>query len=688
MHTQFTIDQDGIAHLELNHNQHHVNVLDQQMINEVLEHFHEVITNNDVVGLLISSAKKSFIAGVDLSLLGAIDQKEPAEFRDFLMRIHQAMIQLETSSKPVVTVINGTTLGGGLELALCANHIIGHQDKPAQIGFPEIRLGIFPGMGGSVRAPRLIGLQHALEMIFKGKIINMNQAHQLGLIHQLSSDPITDAKIWIKNHPHATHPCYDEKNLRSLNPYHPKSTMIFAAANQLIRKDTWDCYPNAQFALQTIYESLQLPMPQALQIEANYFTDILFRQNSQAIIKTLFIDKKRLDKGAHSPLPVEKTFHKIGIVGAGFMGAEIAYACLSRGMEVNLIDIKPEILEKAKETITNLNEKALRYQKTSTATNILLGKLITSCDYDGLLDCQLVIEAVFEDRAIKKSTLEKIDLAVSDQTIIASNTSTLPISSLAEYVSGPHRFLGIHFFSPVHKMQLVELIYGEKTNDHTMACAIDFVKKINKTSITVQDGRGFFTTRVVISYLSEGMRLLKEGVAPAMIENAGKAIGMPVGPLALADEIALDLAYKIRKQTIIDEGSNWQDDGIGEVLNFMVEEQQRLGRKSKAGFYDYSAQNEKKLWAGLSHFQTEQSALGFDVIKDRLLFRQLIEVKNLVSEGIIIDPAQINVGAILGFGFCPWTGGPMAYLKQIGTTTLNAKSATLTKNFGHRFTIK
>ena len=684
MHSQLNILENGIAKLTLDHQTHPVNVLDEILLNEILAHFDHVVSNPSIKGLIIHSNKSSFIAGVDLSLLGSIDPDQPQKFKQLLLKIHTSMIALEKCPKPVVCVLNGTALGGGLELALCANRIIGLENATGAIGFPEIKLGIFPGMGGSVRTPRLIGLQNALEIIFKGKMLNMVQAHQMGLIHAISSAPLLDAETWILENPSVLHPCLDENKRRTLSPYHPKSNMIFAAASHLIRQDTWDNYSNAEAALQTIYETTQVDLWTALNIEANYFSKILHQPNTQQVIKTLFIDKKRLDQLAHSPIMLDKRFMKIGVVGAGFMGSKITYAALSSGLEVILIDNQSNQLTKAKEIISNLNEKALKYGKTNRSTQSLLEQVTLSDSYDDLLECELVIEAVFENRAIKKDVLHQINLHVGDHCIIASNTSTLPITSLAQYVSQPQRFMGIHFFSPVHKMQLVEMIWGEKTNDHTMASALTLAKRLRKTPICVNDGRGFYTTRVVISYLAEGMRLLDEGYDPAMIEHAGKAIGMPVGPLALADEIALDLALNIREQTIKDEGENWQDDGIGSVLQWMVTTHQRMGRKSGGGFYDYPDQGKKSLWPHLSHFKKDIPE-DFNEVKDRLLFRQLVEVQSIIHAGILTDPSQINVGAILGFGFCPWSGGPHALIKSLGQDGFHQKANELASKYGSRF---
>ena len=687
MHSQLHIEGSGIAILTLDHQSHPVNVLDTVLLDEVLNHFDHVVSNPSIKGLIIHSNKDSFIAGVDLSLLGSIDPDHPEIFKTLLLKIHTSMVALEKCPKPVVCLINGTTLGGGLELALCANHIIGLEGATGAIGFPEIKLGIFPGMGGSVRTPRLIGLQNAFELIFKGKLLNLQQAHALQLVHEISKDPMTAAKQWIIDHPRVTHPCLDESKRRGLSPYHPKSNMMFIAASHLIRQDTWDNYPNAEAALQTIYETTQVDLWSALHIEATYFSKILHQPTTQQVIKTLFIDKKRLDQLDHSPMHSSSKFMKIGVVGAGFMGSEIAYAALSAGLHVTLIDHDSSQLERAKDMISSLNEKALKYGKTLTNTSQLIQQLTLTDHYEGLLDCELVIEAVFENRAVKQEVLHKINLHVGDHCIIASNTSTLPITSLAQYVSDPQRFLGIHFFSPVHKMQLIELIWGEQTDKHTMARALAFTKLLRKTPICVGDGRGFYTTRVVISYLSEGMRLLDEGHCPALIEHAGKAIGMPVGPLALADEIALDLALNIREQTIKDEGSNWQDDGIGPVLHWMVHTNQRQGRKSQGGFYDYPHDGQKKLWPGLCHFKKDIPQ-NFDSVKDRLLFRQLVEVRAIMDAGILTDPSQINVGAILGFGFCPWSGGPHAMMTSLGDEYVMQKTQELTHHYGARFKIK
>ena len=491
MRTEFKIDDNQIAILTLNHPQKSVNILDEIMIEEIIAHLDRFVTDAHIKGLILTSAKSSFIAGVDLSLLGGMQDQTPVKFRDFLMRIHQSMRAVEKSHKPFVAAINGTVLGGGLELCLGADYRIAANQPKSQIGFPEMKLGIFPGMGGSVRLPRLIGLQTGLEIMLKGQVFDFNKAKMFGIIHEIVEEKvlIDQAKAWILNNTHVQNPLNDLKNFRHLNPFHPKTINILMGANSILRSQTKDLYPNSQIALQSIYETLTLDMDQALALEANYFTHCLFDPRAQAMIKTLFLDRQMLASGKHAPLKLDSKTQKVIVVGAGFMGSGIALACAVNQINVVLIDQNKDLLDKALIKIKEIIEKGIRNKKIHERISEIMERIHVTSQWEHFPDAQIAIEAVYEDRAVKKSVLQKIEQHVSDDCLIASNTSTLPISSLAVYLSRPERFAGIHFFSPVHLMQLVEIIQGEKSDDKTITMAVNFVKQIKKVSIIVNDGR-------------------------------------------------------------------------------------------------------------------------------------------------------------------------------------------------------
>jgi 3-hydroxyacyl-CoA dehydrogenase/enoyl-CoA hydratase/3-hydroxybutyryl-CoA epimerase len=466
--------------------------------------------------------------------------------------------------------------------------------------------------------------------------------------------------------------------------------MVFTPANAIYRRETYDNYPAARAIMQVVYEGLQLPMDQALRVESRWFAKILRSPEAAAMIRSLFVSMQEINKGARRPADVPaKKFKTIGVLGAGFMGAGIAYVSALAGIEVVLVDRDPESAEKGKAHSEKLlTDQISRGRTTAEQRDAVLARIKPTADFVALKDCELIIEAVFEDRKVKDEVIARAQNVIGDNAIFASNTSTLPITSLAESFKDRARFIGIHFFSPVDRMNLVEINLGKKTGDVALAAAFDYVRAIRKTPIVVNDSRGFYTSRVVGTYLREGHLMLEDGVPPAMIENAGRMAGMPVGPLALNDEVAVDLAWKILKATEADLGPKAVDPRQKALLEEMVEKRGRLGRKNSKGFYDYPQGGPKRLWPGLVELQPKKldpDTLDVADLKTRLLAMQALETARCIEEGVLVDVREADVGSILGFGFAPFAGGTISYIDGMGTKAFVDLCNRLAKQYGDRF---
>ena len=568
-------------------------------------------------------------------------------------------------------------------------------DPKTRVGLPEIKVGLFPGGGGTQRVARLMQTGDALQMLFKGEQIRPAMAKSMGLVHEVAGkdEIVAKAKAWILAGGSAVAP-WDVPKFKapSGKVYSAAGMMIWPPANAIYRRETHDNYPAAKAILASVYEGLQLPMDLGLKVESRYFAMILRTKEAAAMIRTLFISMGELNKGARRPKDVPATsLKKVGVVGAGFMGAGVAYVTANAGLEVVLVDQSSEAAEKGKAYAHALITGQINKGRAKTADrDALLARITTSADYADLADCDLVIEAVFEDPRVKAEVIAKVEAVIGPDTIFASNTSTLPISGLAKASSRPEAFVGIHFFSPVEKMMLVEIIKGEATGDRALATALDYVRTVKKTPIVVNDARGFFANRCVGAYILEGHKMLNEGVPPAMIENAGKMAGMPVGPLSLNDEVALDLGLKIAKATEAQLGPDAVDPAQKALLVELVETQGRLGRKNKKGFYDYPEGAPKRLWPGLKDLQPtrlDPDTLDIAELKHRLLVVQALEAARTVGEGVITDPREADVGSILGFGFAPFTGGALSYIDFMGAKEFVALAEGLEAKHGRRFAV-
>ncbi len=704
---RFETDADGVALATWDMPDRSMNVITEAVMDELAHIIETVAGDAAVKGCVITSGKDNFSGGADLTMLQGLGRayerlkaeagEEAAMTRFFeeSRRLSLLFRRLETCGKPFAAAISGICLGGAFELALACHHRVVSDDPKTRVGLPEIKVGLFPGGGGTQRVARLMQTGDALQMLFKGEQIRPLMARNMGLVHAVAGkdEIVAQAKAWILGGGSAVAP-WDVPKFKapSGKVYSPAGMMIWPPANAIYRRETHDNYPAAKAILASVYEGLQLPMDLALKVESRYFAMILRTTEAQAMIRTLFISMGELNKGARRPKDVPPTeLRKVGVVGAGFMGAGVAYVSANAGLEVVLIDQTAEAAEKGKAYAHSLITGQINKGRAKTADrDALLARIHTATDYAALAACDLVIEAVFEDPKVKAEVIQKVEAAIRPDAVFASNTSTLPITGLAKASSRPDQFVGIHFFSPVEKMMLVEIIKGEATGDRAIATALDYVRLIKKTPIVVNDARGFFANRCVTAYILEGHKMLLEGVPPAMIENAGKMAGMPVGPLSLNDEVALDLGLKIAKATEAQLGPDAIDHDQKTLLVELVENQGRLGRKNRKGFYDYPEGAPKRLWPGLKDLQParlDPDSLDIAELKHRLLVVQALEAARTVGEGVVTDPREADVGSILGFGFAPFTGGALSYIDFMGAAAFVELAQGLEAKHGPRFAV-
>jgi 3-hydroxyacyl-CoA dehydrogenase/enoyl-CoA hydratase/3-hydroxybutyryl-CoA epimerase len=699
------VDSDGIALVTWDMTDRSMNVITMDVIAELGTIVDKVANDTAIKGAVITSGKSAFCGGADLTMLESMrglytdmvsKQGEEAAAKmvfDESRKLSQLYRRIETCGKPWVCALNGTAMGGGFELALACHYRVASDDAKTRLGLPEIKIGLFPGAGGTQRVARMMQPADALQFLLKGDQLKVDRAKAMKLIDAVvaEADLIKAAKDWIKAGGKAKAP-WDVEGFRLPGgPVYSKAGMMtFPAANAIYRRETYDNYPAARAILQVVYEGLQLPIDTALRVESRWFAKILRSPEAAAMIRTLFVSMQDLNKGARRPANEPPTsLKKIGVVGAGFMGAGIAQVTAAAGLQVALIDRDQETADKGKAGLHKaLSDRVMKGRMKGAERDELLARITATADYAVLKDCDLVIEAVYEDRKVKSDVIAKIQAVIGDKATFASNTSTLPISSLASEFKDPARFIGIHFFSPVDRMMLVEIILGKQTGDKALAVALDYVRAIRKTPIVVNDSRGFYTSRVVGTYIREGHLMLTEGVPAAMIENVGRMAGMPVGPLALNDEVAVDLAWKILKATEADLGAKAIDPRQKKLLQEMVEKRGRFGRKNGKGFYDYPANGPKKLWPGLADLQPKQldpDKIDIEELKLRLLGIQALETARCFEEKVLTDVREADVGSILGFGFAPFSGGTLSWIDMMGTKNFVAACRKLEKKYGARF---
>jgi 3-hydroxyacyl-CoA dehydrogenase/enoyl-CoA hydratase/3-hydroxybutyryl-CoA epimerase len=694
--------ENNIAIISWNMTTSAMNVLNDISIPEFEGHLEKAYSDQEVKGIIITSEKNEFIAGADVKMILRNNSKDPSEMHKFSLEFNAIFRKLETCGKPVVAAMNGTALGGGYEVCLACHYRIALDNPKAVIGLPEVQLGLLPGGGGTQRLPRIIGMEAALMLMVEGKRISPTEALGYGMVNDIAAtrEEMMEKSIkWILANPKAIQPWdeYDKKTgeikarenykVPGGNVQSPTGMRTFAGGTAMIMEKTKGNYPAPIAILSCVYEGLQVNMDRAIPIEARYFVKVATSREAKNLIGVMFLGKNEADKGASRPKGIPTTdVKKLGILGAGFMGAGIAYVSALSGIEVVLKDITLENAEKGKDYSRGLVQKGIERGKTTSEKGEKVLSLIKpTSDVADLKGCDLIIEAVFENRELKANVTKEAEPMLSELGVFGSNTSTIPITGLAKASSKPENFIGIHFFSPVDKMMLVELIRGEETSDYAVALAVDFVKKIRKTPIVVNDSRGFYTSRCFSTYTTEGIALLKDGVDPVLIENAGKNAGMPVGALAVSDEVALDLALKISKQSILD-GALSEEDGAYQVTRMMVEDLGRFGKKNKKGFYEYPEVGKKYLWEGLAeYFPVSKNQPDVEEVKKRLLYRQVVESIRCIDEGVLMTKLDGNIGSILAWGFPPYAGGTLNFAGFVGTETFLNEVERLANTYGERF---
>ena len=688
------IDPAGIATLTIDVQGKSMNVIDQALIRQLGDLVETIKTDSRIKGAVITSGKADFVAGADLNwLLRDISTPRPAaELYAAHSTLSVVLRRLETCGKPVVAAINGTALGGGLEIALACHHRIAARSAKARLGLPEVTLGLLPGAGGTQRLPRLVGVQKALELMTRGNHITAEEALATGIVHEVVdvADLKAAAVRWLQSSPEPVQP-WDKRGFKvpgGTGFANPATVQTFTVASALATKAAGDNYPAPLAILSAVYEGAGMPIDAGLRIESRYFSELLASPVARNMTRTLFVNKQSADKLARRPkgVPLSRV-DKLGILGAGMMGAGIAWCSAGAGIRTVLLDRTPADAEKGKDYSRKLNKRAVdKGAKTAAEAEAHLALIQATADYADLDGCDLIIEAVFEDREVKKKVIEQADRVISATTIFASNTSTLPISGLAQMAKRPASFIGLHFFSPVDRMPLVEVIVGKETSDEALARALDFVRLIRKTPIVVRDSRGFYTSRVFATYTNEGMALLKDGVRPSLIENAAVQAGMAVGPLAVSDEVTIELIQKVNRQSRLDLGDAYQGPSAADVVDEMVDRQQRAGRRFGKGFYDYPEGRKKHLWPGLAQvWPLAVTQPDVEEVKRRLLYIQALETARCHEEGVIEVPAEADIGSILGWGFPSWTGGTLSLIDTVGAAAFVKECERMARLYGPRF---
>ena len=647
----------------------------------------------EISGIIFRSAKKTFFAGGDLDELIQAEPDHATTFFNMIEEMKAKLRYIETRGIPVVAALNGTALGGGWELALGCHHRIALNDAKTKFGLPEVTLGLLPGGGGVVRMVRLLGLQNAFPFLMEGKQFGVDKAKSLGLIHDTAENEqelLDKAIAWVKANPISQQP-FDVKGYKipGGDPKTPAVAQMLAIAPAMLRDKTKGCYPAPEAIMAAAVEGAQVDVDTALSIESRYFTYLATGQISKNMIGTFWHGLNAIKSGASRPKDIAKwKATKVGVLGAGMMGAGIAYVTASKGIQVVLKDVTLENAEKGKAYSQKLLDKKVSQGRlTAEKRDQVLSLITATANAADLQGCDLIIEAVFENSELKAKVTQEAESYLVDDGVMASNTSTLPITGLAKASKDDSHFIGLHFFSPVDKMQLVEIIKGKNTSAETLAKAYDYVQQIGKTPIVVNDSRGFFTSHVFGTFVQEGLRLLAEGVHPAKIEMAALKAGMPVGPLAIQDEVSLTLSEHVANETrkaLQAEGKDLPRSGADDVIETMIHQFQRKGKAAGTGFYDYPENGKKHLWDGLSHWKKDTEMSEQEMI-DRFLFVQSLDTLRCLEEGVLESVVDANVGSIFGIGFAPWTGGALQFLNQYGLEKALIRANTLEVKYGVRF---
>ncbi|QKY91584.1 3-hydroxyacyl-CoA dehydrogenase NAD-binding domain-containing protein [Acinetobacter sp. NEB 394] len=690
---QYLKNDDGIIILTLDSPNQSANTMNADFRVALENIVSKLKSETSITGIIFRSAKKTFFAGGDLDELIQARLEDATPFFEMIQKMKAEFRYIETLGVPVVAALNGTALGGGWEIALGCHARIALNDPKTKFGLPEVTLGLLPGGGGIVRMVRLLGLQNAFPFLMEGKQFGVDKAKSLGLIQDIAETPeelMDKAITWVKEHPKSQQP-FDVKGYKipGGDPKTPTVAQMLAIAPAMLRDKTKGCYPAPEAIMAAAVEGAQVDVDTALTIESRYFTYLATGQISKNMIGTFWHGMNAIKAGASRPKDVAKwQASKVGVLGAGMMGAGIAYSTAIKGIPVVLKDVSVENAEKGKAYSQKLlDKKVSQGRMTAEKRDQVLSLITAKASAEDLKGCDLIIEAVFENQELKAKVTQEAEAFLVDGGVMASNTSTLPITGLANASKDQANFIGLHFFSPVDKMQLVEIIKGKNTSAETLAKAYDYVQQIGKIPIVVNDSRGFFTSRVFGTFVQEGLRLLHEGVHPARIEMAALKAGMPVGPLAIQDEVALTLSEHVANETrkaLQAEGKDLPRSGADDVIQTMIHTFDRKGKAAGAGFYDYPEGGKKHLWEGLNHWKQDVDISEQEMI-DRFLFVQSLDTLRCYEENVLESIIDANIGSIFGIGFAPWTGGAIQFLNQYGLDKAVQRANQLEAKYGERF---
>lgn len=689
---RFEIGDDGIALFTIDQVNNPTNLFSTAFIEEYLKVATEAVQDESIKGVILTSGRNMFMPGADLRELKNMGG-DPQRQYEGAINMHARFRALETGGKPFVAAINGTAMGGGLELCLTCHHRIALNTPKIKLGFPESKVGLLPGGGGTVKAPYLLGIQNGLMYLLQGKEVRPPKALKDGLIDDLADSQeelIQKAKDWINNNPAPIQPWDNKKHkIPGGGFWSPSGVMAMTGVVGNITKNSHGNYPALVYIAKVVHDGMQVPIDRALEIEASYFTKVIGTKEAKNMIRTGFLGMQAAKKGKARPKNEPKyEVKKLGILGAGMMGAGIAYVSAKAGIEVVLKDVTLEGAEKGKAYSTRLLDKAIsRGRSTEEKKQALLSKIIPTDDPNAMEGCDLVIEAVFEDPKLKDRVTKETEAVLASDKIYASNTSTIPITFLAESSKRPENFIGIHFFSPVDRMPLVEIIVGKKTGDKAIAAAVDYSVAIGKIPIVVNDSRGFFTSRCFGTFCSEGLFLVEEGVPAAMVENVAKQKGMPVGPLAVQDEVTLTLGMHVYESDPTPNKQPYQE-RMYKITKDLVENHGRKGKKWGKGLYDYPEGGKKRLWSGLKDkYNPSLDVMDKETVAKRIMHRQALESFRCLNEGVLRSSIDGDLGSVLGWGFPIYTGGSLSYIDFVGAKQFVADCDAFAEKYGPRWNV-
>jgi 3-hydroxyacyl-CoA dehydrogenase/enoyl-CoA hydratase/3-hydroxybutyryl-CoA epimerase len=692
------VDSDGVGLIRWEDPARPMNVLNEAALAAFEEHLQKLLADPACKGIVVTSGRKEFIVGADIGGMLLKMREQPKEqILAGIQKLAGSFRAMEKQKKPIVAAVNGDALGGGLELALACHYRVASDDPGVKLGFPEVQLGLLPGAGGTQRTPRLVGAEEALRLMTLGKPIDTKKALQIGLVNEVvpAAQVVDRAKAVIREGKVQPVQPWDAPGFKQpgARPGSDGWGQTFIAGVAMLRGQTYDNFPAPKAIMACVYHGLQLAIDSGLKFEARKFLSLVTSPVSRAMIRTMWFGRNRANKLEKRPRGVPKTeFKKVGILGAGLMGSGIAIVTAEVGIPCVLLDMTKEQAEKGKANAAEYWKRQVEKKRlTPEKATQLLDRIHATTDYADLAGSQMIIEAVFENRQIKAEVTAAAEAKIGDDAIFGSNTSTLPITGLAEASKRPESFIGIHFFSPVEQMPLVEIIRGRKTGDRATAVAMDYVKAIRKTPIVVNDSRGFFTSRVFGTYTREGIEMLREGNDPAVIEHAGKATGMPMGPLEVTDMVGIDTAHKISKATLKEVGAEalkakGDNPENLDVYSWLVETAGRTGQKTGKGFYEYEGRKPVRLWAGLhERYPKGKKEADPAELRRRFLHIQALETVRCLEDKVVTAADDADVGSILGWGFAPWSGGVLSYIDMIGVPTFLAECEALAAKYGKRF---